>query len=106
MAEGRKKGSGLSLSGKEKAAVFVLSLPDEDARTLMEGMGEDEIRDISRIIARMGQMPTEVVQEVRDEFLANFENYQVQVRGGLGQVKDLVMNVLGKDKGRMLLKEL
>lgn len=102
----QRKSSGIRLSGKEKAAIFVLSLPDEDARRLMEGMGEEEIREISRVIARMGSMPTEVVSEVRQEFLNKFENYQVQVRGGINQVKDLVYNVLGKEKGRLLLKEL
>ena len=106
MAEGEKKGSGILLSGKEKAAVFILSLPDEDAKKLLEGMTEDEIRDISRTIARLGQMPPEVVTETREQFLEAFENYTVQIRGGMGQVRDLVMTVLGKEKGRHLLKEL
>lgn len=104
--EQERKSSGIKLSGKEKAAVFVLSLPDEDARKLLEGLSEEEIREISRVIARMGNMPQEVVADVRHEFLERFENFQVQVRGGLNQVKDLVYNVLGKEKGRMLLKEL
>lgn len=106
MARGEGKGSGLRLSGKEKAAVFVLSLPDDDAKKLLEGMTEDEIREISRVVARMGNMPEEVVREVRTEFLERFENFQVQVRGGLNQVKDLIYNVLGKEKGRLLMKEL
>ncbi|MBF0611413.1 MAG: flagellar motor switch protein FliG [Magnetococcales bacterium] len=101
-----RKTSGLKLSGKEKAAIFVLSLPDEDARKLLEGMAEEEIRELSRVIARMGNMPQEVVAEVRHEFLDRFENFQVQVRGGINQVKELVYNVLGKEKGRVLLKEL
>lgn len=104
MASGRS--SSLKLTGKEKAAVFILSLPDEDARKLMAGMNEEEIRDVSRTIARLGVMPQEVVSDIRAEFLERFENFQVQVRGGLSQVKDLVYTVLGKEKGRQLLKEL
>ncbi|MBF0283496.1 MAG: flagellar motor switch protein FliG [Magnetococcales bacterium] len=114
MSEGQKSGSsrreekrsGIRLSGKEKAAVFVLSLPDEDAKRLIEGMEEEEIRELSRTIARMGNMPPEVVTEVRQEFLEKFENFQQQVRGGLNQVKELIVNVLGKERGRALLKEL
>ncbi|MBF0308861.1 MAG: flagellar motor switch protein FliG [Magnetococcales bacterium] len=94
------------LSGKEKAATFILSLPDEDAKKLMEGMSEEEIREISRTIARMGQMTPEVVREVREEFLSRFENQNLEVHGGLGRVKDLIFKVMGKDKGRHLLKEL
>ncbi|HIJ82747.1 MAG: flagellar motor switch protein FliG [Magnetococcales bacterium] len=94
------------LSGKEKAAVFLLSLPDPDSKKIMEGLQEDEIREISRTIARMGVMPQEVVQAVRQEFLDKFELQQFDVRGGMGKVKDLVMKALGKEKGRQLLKEL
>ncbi|HAT50795.1 MAG: flagellar motor switch protein FliG [Magnetococcales bacterium] len=94
------------LSGKEKAAVFLLSLPDADSKKIMEGLQEDEIREISRTIARMGVMPQEVVQAVRQEFLDKFELQQFDVRGGMNKMKDLVMKALGKEKGRQLLKEL
>ncbi|MBF0423701.1 MAG: flagellar motor switch protein FliG [Magnetococcales bacterium] len=94
------------LSGKEKAAIFLLSLPDPDSKKIMEGLQEDEIREISRTIARIGVMPQEVVQAVRQEFLDKFELQQFDVRGGMGKVKDLVMKALGKEKGRQLLKEL
>ncbi|MBF0186755.1 MAG: flagellar motor switch protein FliG [Magnetococcales bacterium] len=94
------------LTGKEKAAIFVLSLPDEDAKKLLEGMHEDEIRELSRTIARMGSMSQEVVEKVRMEFLERFENQQFNVRGGMSRVKDLIFNVLGKEKGRQLIKDL
>lgn len=94
------------LSGKEKAAVFLLSLPDPDSKKIMEGLQEDEIREISRTISRMGVMPQDVVQAVRQEFLDKFELQQFDVRGGMAKVKDLVMKALGKEKGRQLLKEL
>ena len=96
----------LRLSGREKAGVFLLSLPDEDAKKLMDGMQEDEIREISRTITRMGVMPPEVVQAVRQEFVDKFELKQFDVRGGLNQVKDLLNKTLGKDRARQLFKEL
>lgn len=94
------------ISGKEKAAIFLLSLPDTDSKKIMEGLQEDEIREISRAIARMGVMPQDVVQAVRREFIDKFELQQFDVRGGMGKVKDLVMKALGKEKGRQMLKEL
>ncbi|ABK42797.1 flagellar motor switch protein FliG [Magnetococcus marinus MC-1] len=96
----------MKLTGKEKAAVFILSLPDDDAKKIMEGMSEDEIREISRTIARLGQMDEETVKAVREEFLSLFENQSFNVRGGMQKVKDLIFKVLGKEKGRHLLKEL
>ena len=96
----------LRLSGKEKTGVFLLSLPDEDAKKLMDGMAEDEIREISRAISRMGVMPPEVVQAVRQEFIDKFELKQFDVRGGMNIVKDLLTKTLGKDRARQLFKEL
>ncbi|MEG3638742.1 flagellar motor switch protein FliG [Magnetococcus sp. PR-3] len=96
----------MKLTGKEKAAVFILSLPDDDAKKIMEGMSEDEIREISRTIARLGQMDEETVKAVREEFLSLFENQSFNVRGGMQKVKDLIFKVMGKEKGRHLLKEL
>ncbi|MBF0370421.1 MAG: flagellar motor switch protein FliG [Magnetococcales bacterium] len=94
------------LTGKEKAAIFILAVQDEEAKALMEGMSDDEIRDLSRTIIRMGTMPPEAVKAVRQEFLDRFENQHFDIRGGLGRVKDLIMKTLGKEKGRHLLKEL
>ncbi|MEO5377322.1 MAG: flagellar motor switch protein FliG [Magnetococcus sp. DMHC-6] len=94
------------LTGKEKAAVLILSLADEDAQKLMEGLQEDEIRELSRTIVRMGTLPQELVSQVRQEFLDRFENQLFDIRGGMNRVKDLVMKALGKEKGRHLLKEL
>jgi flagellar motor switch protein FliG len=102
----RKAAHKYRLTGKEKAAVFVLSLPDDDSKRLLEGFAEEEIRELSRIIVRLGQMPPEVVREVREEFLSRFENHAFDVRGGMQRVKDLIFRVLGKEKGRILLKEL
>nr|CRH07863.1 Flagellar motor switch protein FliG [Candidatus Magnetococcus massalia] len=96
----------MKLTGKEKAAVFILSLPDEDAKKIMEGLSEEEIREISRTIARLGQMDEETVKAVREEFLSLFANQSFNVRGGMQRVKDLIFKVMGKEKGRHLLKEL
>ncbi|MBF0195562.1 MAG: flagellar motor switch protein FliG [Magnetococcales bacterium] len=94
------------LTGKEKAAIFLLSIPDEDSKRIMSGMQEDEIKEISRVISRLGVMSQDVVKEIRQEFLDKFEYQQFDVRGGMNKVKDLVMRALGKEKGRHLLKEL
>lgn len=96
----------MRLTGKEKAGVFLLSLPDEDAKKLMEGMQENELREISRIISQMGIMPPEVVQAVRQEFLDKFELKMYDVRGGQSRVRDLLTKALGKERARQLLKEL
>ncbi|MBF0588650.1 MAG: flagellar motor switch protein FliG [Magnetococcales bacterium] len=102
----RRRSPAAHLTGKEKAAVFILSLPDEESKKLMEGMEEDEIREITRTISRMGTMPQDVVKAVRAEFLDRFENQQYNVRGGMSKVKELIFSVLGKEKGRQMLKEL
>ncbi|MBF0161204.1 MAG: flagellar motor switch protein FliG [Magnetococcales bacterium] len=103
--EAQTRRTKLRLSGKEKAGVFILSLPDEDAKKIMEGMLENELREISRVISRMGVMAPEVVQAVRQEFLDKFELKMYDVRGGQARVRELLTKTLGKDRARQLLKD-
>ncbi|MBF0163374.1 MAG: flagellar motor switch protein FliG [Magnetococcales bacterium] len=102
----RKISSRTKLTGKEKAAIFILSLADEDVKKILDGMQEDEVRELTRTIARIGSTPQEVVRAVRQEFLDRFELQQFDVRGGMNKVKDMISKALGKEKARQFLKEL
>ena len=43
-----------SLSGIEKASMFMLSLGEEHATQMFENMGDEEIRELSQGMARLG----------------------------------------------------
>ena len=92
--------------GRRKAAVMLLSLPDGEAKRLMSGMDENELREISRAILSLGNIPSNEVKAVRSEFVNRMQDHEVNVRGGMGQVRSLIFRTLGKQKGREILQEL
>lgn len=57
-----------SLSGVDKAAVLVLSLPEEDAKALLEHMQQDEIEQVLTAVSRIEDVSAEVQAEVLAEF--------------------------------------
>ena len=53
-----------SLSGMEKAAMFMLSLSEEHAAQLFDNMGDEEIRELSLSMANLGNISSEVVERL------------------------------------------
>ena len=56
------------LSGANKAAIFMLSLGPENSAALLERMEDEEISDISQMMANLGTIDASVVEELLIEF--------------------------------------
>ena len=50
-----------SLTGKQKAAVFMLSLGEEHSSCLFSIMDDEEIKELSQIMATLGTISSAVV---------------------------------------------
>ena len=59
------------LSGPERAAILFLGLQQEQISKLMDHLNEDEIRTISRTMARLGRVDPAIVEAVFNDFGAN-----------------------------------
>ena len=57
-----------SLTGPQKAAIFMLSLGDEQSTALFELMDDEEIRDMSQTMATLGNISSSVVERLFVEF--------------------------------------
>jgi len=57
-----------SLSGTEKAAIFLLSLHQDQAALLFERMDDEEIREISGAMASLGSVHSSVIERLFVEF--------------------------------------
>ena len=57
-----------SISGTEKAAIIMLSVGEEGAMDLFALMDEDEIREISQSMAKLGTIDAEVIENLFVEF--------------------------------------
>lgn len=57
------------LSGPERAAVMIMYLRNDIARSILQNMDNDEIREIGMAISRVEHVPPEVIVEVVREFV-------------------------------------
>ena len=57
-----------SLSGPEKAAILLMSLGEEHASKMFALMSDDEIKEISQIMANLGTVSANVVERLFVEF--------------------------------------
>ena len=86
-----------TLSGPEKAAIFLLSLGEEYTAKLFEHMDDDEIMEISQTMAGLGKVSANVVERLFIDFAEQMTSTNALV-GTLDSTERLLVKVLGKDK--------
>jgi flagellar motor switch protein FliG len=87
-----------SLSGLEKSALFILSLGEEYAARIFSHMTDDEIKDMSQVMANLGNVSSSLVEKLFVEFAEQMSSSSGAV-GNLESTERLLMKVL--DKGRV-----
>ncbi|MDB5365562.1 MAG: fliG, partial [Rhodospirillales bacterium] len=56
------------LTGPEKAAIFALSLGEENAARLFEHMDDEEVREIAQTMSNLGSVSATVIERLFAEF--------------------------------------
>ena len=87
-----------SLSGAEKAAIFILSLGEENAARVFSHMNDDEIKELSQVMANVGNVSSTLVEKLFLEFVEQMSSTGALV-GSLESTERLLSKVL--DKGRV-----
>ena len=87
-----------SLSGAEKAAVLILSLGEEHASRVFSHMNDEEIKELSQVMANLGNVSSALVERLFIEFVEQMSSTGSLV-GSLESTERLLMKVL--DKGRV-----
>ncbi|MCK5167888.1 MAG: flagellar motor switch protein FliG, partial [Rhodospirillaceae bacterium] len=57
-----------NLTGPQKAAIFMLSLSEEQSAKMFEMMDDEEIRELSQIMSSLGSINSKVVERLFIEF--------------------------------------
>ena len=57
-----------SLSGPQKAGIMMLSLGEEHSVKLFSMMGDDEIKELSQVMASLGTVSSSIVERLFVEF--------------------------------------
>ncbi len=91
-------------SGAEKAAIVLMAL-GEEAKKLWGLLEEEEIKEVSQVMASLGVVPSSVVEAVVHEFVQRMSGAG-SVLGSLDQTQRMLANILPKEKLDSLMEEI
>jgi flagellar motor switch protein FliG len=94
-----------TLSGKEKAAIFLLALGEDHTAKLFEFMDEEEIMEISTTMAVLGKVSSTVVERLFVDFAEQMSSTGSLV-GTLDSTERLLAKVLDKTKVDTIMEEI
>jgi len=94
-----------SLTGPQKAAIMMLSLPEEQATKLMTSMDDDEIKEISQIMANLGTIGANLVERLFVEFADAISNTG-SLKGSYDTTERLLKRIMPPDKVSQVMEEI
>ena len=94
-----------SLSGPEKAAILLMSLGEEHASKMFALMSDDEIKEISQIMANLGSVSANVVERLFVEFAEQLSSTGTVV-GSFSSTERLLMKVMDSDRAGNIMEEI
>lgn len=102
---GRVKEDYRSLTGPQKAAIMMLSLGEEHSAKIFAMMDDDEIKEISQIMANLGTISSSLVERLFIEFADAISNTGSLV-GSYDTTERLLMKSLPKDRVASIMEEI
>lgn len=93
------------VSGRQKAAILMLALGEEQSSKLLSTMYPDEIKDISIAMAQLGSVHASVVEELCLEFSRTI-GQQGNLVGSLASTERLLHRALPPDRAAQIMEEI
>lgn len=93
------------LPGLRKAAILMVALGDELAKTLFQSLSETDIHRVTEEITRLGEIPAHVLTQVLTEFYGLLETQQYMVRGGAEYALKVLTEAFGPVRAETLLSQ-
>lgn len=95
-----------NLTGKQKAAILLISLGPDVSAQVYKHLSEEEIEKLTLEIAGVRRVEQDTKEEVIDQFhqLAIAQDYITQ--GGIGYAKDVLEKALGSDEAMEIINRL
>ena len=94
------------LSGKQKAALLLISLGPEVAAAVYKNLNEEEVERLTLEISSVKKVKASVKEEIIEEFhnIAIAQDYISQ--GGIGYAKTVLEKALGKEHAQAIINRL
>src|SRR5579871_4078742 len=93
------------LPGLRKAAILMVALGDELAKTLFQALSEADVHRVTDEITRLGEIPATLLTQVLTEFYGLLETQQYMVRGGPEYALKVLTEAFGPQKAEQLLAQ-
>ena len=93
------------LSGQQKAAILMLSLDDEKASELFSKMDDVEIKELSVIMASLGKVNSNIVEQILGEFVEKASNTGNLI-GSYESTERLLAKTMDKDRVNAIMEEI
>lgn len=94
-----------TLSGTEKAAILILSLGEEYAARVFSHMNDEEIKEMSQVMANLGNVSSNLVEKLFVEFVEQMSSTGALV-GTLESTERLLMKVLDKTRVDTIMEDI
>jgi len=94
-----------SLSGPQKAAIFMLAVGDKLSAKLFEKMDDEEIRDLSQAMSSLGSINSSIVERLFVEFADQLSSAGGLV-GSFSSTERLLINALPEDRVAQIMEEM
>lgn len=95
-----------TFTGKRKAAILCLALGDDVASSIFKYLEEEEVEDISRELATLQRITSDVTDDVIEEFYQLMVARTFVVSGGVDYAKRLLVKTFGPEIAKRLLDKI
>ncbi|MFW6006702.1 MAG: flagellar motor switch protein FliG [Halanaerobiales bacterium] len=95
-----------SLSGKQKAAILMLTIGPDLSAEVFQHLSEDYIEELTLEIANMQKVSSQVKDEVMQEFYQLMEARDYIDSGGIQYAREVLEKALGEDRASDILERL
>ncbi len=93
-------------SGKQKAAILLISLGSEKSAKIFSHLQDDEIEELTLEIANMQRVSTEEKEEILEEFYEICLAQDFISEGGISYAKDVLEKAMGSQKALEIINKL
>jgi flagellar motor switch protein FliG len=95
-----------ALPGIRKAAILLVSLGEQASAELLKQLEEDEVQMVSREIARLASITSEVSESVLDEFYQMAVAHEYVLKGGVDYARKVLIGAYGPEAAKKIMDRL
>ena len=93
------------IPGIRKAAILMISLGEDLAKTLMQSLSERDVQRLTEEIASIREVPPGLILQVMHEFHGLLETQHFMLRGGIDYATRLLVDAFGRQRAESLLAQ-